>query len=397
MSDDDSAPGLGDIILFRNRMAVVRYTGPLDFTKEKLVGIEIKGTPTVEDGHNGIMNGKQYFHCEAQNHGLFVKYNDITRNIPPEEILDKLAFVYDEYRELQTKFDDQGNISVENRNSSELQQSQQSKECYVNAVTFIGDMFAGAVHETSDHHSLSLKFKQFVFQLLVFQLESTHRIKKELLDKLKTSIDTSSIPRYIKKLTYSYCMNVKQIAPVYKYFNYDFLDEHLNASSIASDKKCYKFMKDFLCHKNIAWIKLEIMLGLFPNLTTLCLAGVVLQDNIFEMILRELTVMRDAEYDGSGSSAEDDGKSGDFSEFYRPEHHRILFVNNIHMLTKIEIIGPEMGTGSSNKINPVNSGLIDSIVERFEMDFENIEWNIRKSSNKWNNEWVSILHDDILM
>jgi len=91
MTEQNQTPRIGDVVLVDDRVGVVRYVGPLHLDKSIHFGIEIKGQP-LEDGHDGTLDNARYFQV-TQGHGIFTK--EIDRVIRPEELLEKLASLYE--------------------------------------------------------------------------------------------------------------------------------------------------------------------------------------------------------------------------------------------------------------------------------------------------------------
>lgn len=65
------------IILKSNLRGVVRYIGPVEGRSEEWVGIELE---EPKGSNNGKIGGTRYFYC-PENHGLFVKYEKLTRKM----------------------------------------------------------------------------------------------------------------------------------------------------------------------------------------------------------------------------------------------------------------------------------------------------------------------------
>eukprot|EP00485_Elphidium_margaritaceum_P007503 CAMPEP_0202690570 /NCGR_PEP_ID=MMETSP1385-20130828/5514_1 /ASSEMBLY_ACC=CAM_ASM_000861 /TAXON_ID=933848 /ORGANISM="Elphidium margaritaceum" /LENGTH=593 /DNA_ID=CAMNT_0049345845 /DNA_START=44 /DNA_END=1825 /DNA_ORIENTATION=- len=93
-SDATRQPHVGDIVLLKQGIGVVRYYGEVDFDESNLYyGIELKG-PRIAGGHNGTYAGKRYFTTTGgDGRGIFVRTP--IRVITSEEILEKLAEIYD--------------------------------------------------------------------------------------------------------------------------------------------------------------------------------------------------------------------------------------------------------------------------------------------------------------
>eukprot|EP01084_Bolivina_argentea_P099644 179096_1 len=90
-------PRRGGVVLVEQGLGVVRFVGDVDFdNKGTHIGIEIKGS-TINCGHDGSLNGTKYFDIETQNqnNGLFIEMHDIIRTVTSEEMLAKLAALYD--------------------------------------------------------------------------------------------------------------------------------------------------------------------------------------------------------------------------------------------------------------------------------------------------------------
>eukprot|EP01083_Nonionella_stella_P035484 96803_1 len=92
MSSKDAK--IGDIVLLKQGIGVVRYYGPVDFDEDTpYYGVELKG-PSTPGGHNGTYNGKTYFETTGgDGRGIFIRKP--LRIITSEEILEKLAEIYD--------------------------------------------------------------------------------------------------------------------------------------------------------------------------------------------------------------------------------------------------------------------------------------------------------------
>eukprot|EP00486_Rosalina_sp_Unknown_P009594 CAMPEP_0201590386 /NCGR_PEP_ID=MMETSP0190_2-20130828/177185_1 /ASSEMBLY_ACC=CAM_ASM_000263 /TAXON_ID=37353 /ORGANISM="Rosalina sp." /LENGTH=145 /DNA_ID=CAMNT_0048046433 /DNA_START=41 /DNA_END=474 /DNA_ORIENTATION=+ len=86
-------PRRGDVVLVEQGLGVVRFVGNVDFDEGKHIGIELKGS-AIDYGCNGSYNGVKYFEA-SPNHGLFIQINQIIRIITSEEILEKVAILYD--------------------------------------------------------------------------------------------------------------------------------------------------------------------------------------------------------------------------------------------------------------------------------------------------------------
>eukprot|EP01084_Bolivina_argentea_P028300 52620_1 len=87
--EQQKEPRIGDIVILKQGIGVVRYYGSVDFDSDnKYYGIEMKG-PQVPGGHNG----KNKFECKRNGRGIFVR--SFMRIISSEEILEKLAEIYD--------------------------------------------------------------------------------------------------------------------------------------------------------------------------------------------------------------------------------------------------------------------------------------------------------------
>lgn len=65
------------IVLKNNLTGTIRYIGPVEGRAEEWVGIELD---EPRGSNNGTVNGLRYFYCR-ENHGLFVKYQKLTRKI----------------------------------------------------------------------------------------------------------------------------------------------------------------------------------------------------------------------------------------------------------------------------------------------------------------------------
>ncbi|ELA41338.1 uncharacterized protein VICG_01578 [Vittaforma corneae ATCC 50505] len=65
------------IILKNNLRGVVRYIGPVEGRSEEWVGIELE---EPKGSNNGAIGGTRYFYC-PEGHGLFVKYERLTRRM----------------------------------------------------------------------------------------------------------------------------------------------------------------------------------------------------------------------------------------------------------------------------------------------------------------------------
>ena len=96
MSSSKRTAQIGDIVLLQQGIGVIRYRGEVDFDEgEEYFGVELKG-PQITGGHNGTYNGKKYFVTRGgDGRGIFIRKPQILRIISSEEILEKLAEIYD--------------------------------------------------------------------------------------------------------------------------------------------------------------------------------------------------------------------------------------------------------------------------------------------------------------
>lgn len=96
MSSSKRNAQIGDIVLLQQGIGVIRYRGEVDFDEgEEYFGVELKG-PSISGGHNGTYNGKKYFVTRGgDGRGIFIRKPQILRIISSEEILEKLAEIYD--------------------------------------------------------------------------------------------------------------------------------------------------------------------------------------------------------------------------------------------------------------------------------------------------------------
>eukprot|EP00484_Ammonia_sp_Unknown_P028142 CAMPEP_0197048986 /NCGR_PEP_ID=MMETSP1384-20130603/24239_1 /TAXON_ID=29189 /ORGANISM="Ammonia sp." /LENGTH=576 /DNA_ID=CAMNT_0042481205 /DNA_START=12 /DNA_END=1742 /DNA_ORIENTATION=+ len=86
-------PRRGDVVLVEQGLGVVRFVGDVDFDEGKHIGIELKGN-AVDYGTDGSFNGVKYFDATPKR-GIFIQLSHIIRTITSEEILEKLAILYD--------------------------------------------------------------------------------------------------------------------------------------------------------------------------------------------------------------------------------------------------------------------------------------------------------------
>ena len=68
-----SKPRVGDIVMVKQGIGVVRYVGEVEFDKDNIYyGIEVKGPPVI-GGHNGSYGQTQYFQTSNPQRGIFCK------------------------------------------------------------------------------------------------------------------------------------------------------------------------------------------------------------------------------------------------------------------------------------------------------------------------------------
>ena len=65
-------PRVGDVVMVKQGIGVVRYVGNVEFDKGKYFGIEVKGPPVI-GGHNGSYGQTQYFQTSKPQRGIFCK------------------------------------------------------------------------------------------------------------------------------------------------------------------------------------------------------------------------------------------------------------------------------------------------------------------------------------
>lgn len=104
---------VGDVVMVRrdvNRIGVVRYVGRPHFSvnDEYWLGVELKDP---QGDHNGKYKGRHYFNCK-ENHGIFVQ--EIQRRLSPEDLLEKLALVKSQNKDLKTRDKDVTRLKFEN-------------------------------------------------------------------------------------------------------------------------------------------------------------------------------------------------------------------------------------------------------------------------------------------
>ncbi|ETO26513.1 Noc1p protein [Reticulomyxa filosa] len=83
---------VGDVVIITgHRLGIVRYVGTVHFGEknEQYLGVELKGHRDEQYGCDGTVDGKEYFKSKHEKSGVFVK--SVSRVVPPEEILKKLA------------------------------------------------------------------------------------------------------------------------------------------------------------------------------------------------------------------------------------------------------------------------------------------------------------------
>ncbi|ETO22796.1 hypothetical protein RFI_14397 [Reticulomyxa filosa] len=104
MAEGKQIPSVGDVVLVNDRVGIVRYVGPLAEDKGTYFGLEMKGE-ALKDGHDGTLDNKKYFNAKIGLEYLQNKFKEKfdqsnkkkkkKRVIPPEELLEKVASLYD--------------------------------------------------------------------------------------------------------------------------------------------------------------------------------------------------------------------------------------------------------------------------------------------------------------
>lgn len=85
--DDDGGLVVGDRVEVKGKdlVGTIRFIGPTDFAPTgRWVGVELD---EAKGKNNGLIQGKQYFHC-PDNHGLFVRPGQVvvtTKPPPPPQ------------------------------------------------------------------------------------------------------------------------------------------------------------------------------------------------------------------------------------------------------------------------------------------------------------------------
>eukprot|EP01084_Bolivina_argentea_P007534 14129_1 len=86
-------PNIGDIVVVKQRIGVIRYYGDVDFdTTHKYYGIELKGK-SISGRHTGAYNENKYFTTKQANSDRIFLCESI-RTISSEELIDKLIEIH---------------------------------------------------------------------------------------------------------------------------------------------------------------------------------------------------------------------------------------------------------------------------------------------------------------
>eukprot|EP01083_Nonionella_stella_P022670 62696_1 len=205
-------PRLGDIVLLQQGIGVIRYYGNVDWDEEtSYFGVELKG-PSISGGHNGTYNGKKYFTVSGgDGRGIFVKTSNILRVISSEEILEKLAEVYDilKGRKGHSHFIDRARYDDLYTEHEKLQDAYQDKLTEVEDLnTDLAilkeqiSMMKGTLHDKIDetakiHDKVAKAERKLGTRISQFDLES---VKKQL-EKDANDIENNqsmNIPDYSK-------------------------------------------------------------------------------------------------------------------------------------------------------------------------------------------------------
>ena len=87
-----SSLGIGNVVLFGNRVGIIRYYGKVDQSDTVYAGIETFMSDGDYGNCDGRLNNIRYFNCKP-NHGVFVNEKEIKRVITQKELLEKLSLL----------------------------------------------------------------------------------------------------------------------------------------------------------------------------------------------------------------------------------------------------------------------------------------------------------------
>jgi hypothetical protein len=136
MTSNEQKPKVGDIVLVKQGIGVVRFVGRVeefdDDEESELedIGIEIKGNAVI-GGSDGTWNNKKYFTCRP-NRGIFVK--KIIRIVSSEELLHKVGELYDILKGRNSHFIDRNSYDQLLNENNNLKQQNESLQELINML-----------------------------------------------------------------------------------------------------------------------------------------------------------------------------------------------------------------------------------------------------------------------